>query len=209
MHNRLNSFLEKYNILTKEQFGFRNGKCTEIASQTFIECIQEAFDEHFHVVGIFLDLTKAYDMLNHHILLDKLESYGVRGTLNLWFKSYLSHCTQFVEITRLDHNNFTQNRYLSTPRERSYSVPQGSTLGPILFLLYINYLHRHVQEAKMVLYADDTNILVADKDEHELKLKIVSLMKHLEIWFFNNELIINLEQRHVMSFHSSQCKTPF
>ena len=100
MYNRLLSFLKKCNILTDEQNGFRNTKSTETACHTYIENIQQALDNNLHVVGIFLDLTKAYDVINHNILLYKLESYGVRGIINSWFKAYLSERTQYVSLTQ-------------------------------------------------------------------------------------------------------------
>jgi len=93
------SFLKKHNTLANVQQGFRAKKSTETASHSFIESVQEALDNHLHVVGIFLDLSKAYDVINHDILLDKLDSYGVRGSVNMWFKSYLTNRTQFVEIS--------------------------------------------------------------------------------------------------------------
>jgi hypothetical protein len=147
----------------------------------------EALENKLHVIGIFLDLTKAYDVLNHQMLLDKLDSYGIRGIANQWFQSYLSNRTQFVEVTHLG-KKYTQNKYLSSLRKNSRGAPQGSILGPILFLLYINDLPKYVQDVPMVLYADDINILV-DKDENTLTCKIAYLMNHLEAWFNNNELI--------------------
>ena len=139
MFNKLNSFVEKYNILTDAQHGFRGGRSTETACHSFTESILEALDNHLNAVGIFLDLSKAYDVLNHQILLYKFEIYGVRRVLKSSFKSYLSNCIQFVEITNIGNNN-TLHWYSSLYRETTYRVLQGSILGPILFLLYINDL---------------------------------------------------------------------
>jgi hypothetical protein len=115
------------------------------------------------VVGIFLDHTKVYDVTNHDIFLYKLESYCVRAILNSWFKSYLSQCTQFVSLTQTDCTNFMLHRYSTLSRVILRDVPQGSILGPLLFLLDINHLSLIFQGVNFVLYADDTNILVADR----------------------------------------------
>ena len=105
MYNRLLSFLKMNYTLTNVQHGFRENKSTETASHSFIESVQEALDKHLFAVGIFLDLSKAYDVINHKILLEKLDSYGVRGFANMWFKSYLTNRTQVVEISHTDRNN--------------------------------------------------------------------------------------------------------
>jgi hypothetical protein len=99
----------------------------------------------------------------------------------------------------------THDRYLSAPRKSSCGVPQGSILGPILFLLYINDLNIYVKDVQMILYADDTNILIMDKNEESLKIKLASVMKQLEVWFYNNELILNIEKSKVMFFYSRHC----
>ena len=95
--------------LTNVQQGLRENKCTDRASHAFLVSAQKAFDNYLHVVGIILELPKAYDVINHNILLDKLDSYGVRGSTNMWFKSYLTNRTQFVEISRTNRNNCTRN----------------------------------------------------------------------------------------------------
>jgi hypothetical protein len=125
MYNRLLSFVQKFKILTDELNGFRQNKSTTTACHTFIENIQQALDNNLHAVGIFLDFTKAYDVINHNTLLSKLESYGVRGTPNLWFKSYLSERSQYVSITHTDEKNYsTLNTYSSLTRINPNGVPQ-------------------------------------------------------------------------------------
>jgi len=128
MHNRLLLSLKRYNILTSKQHGFMESKSTEIASHSFIQSVQEALDRHLHAVSIFLDTSKAYDVINHNRLLDKLDSYGIRGSVNNWFQSYLTNRTQFVEISQMDRNKYIQRRFQSSLRATSYGIPQGSIL---------------------------------------------------------------------------------
>ena len=130
-------------------------KSTETSSHSFVESIQEARDQHLHVEGIFLDLTKAYDVLNHNTLLGKLNSYGIRGNMNLWFKSYLSNYSLFVEIIQIEHKNFMQCRCTSSFKKIVHCVPQGSILGHVLLLLYANNLPLNIQGVNLVLFADD------------------------------------------------------
>ena len=169
MYNRLISIVHKHGILSEAQNGFRKMLSTETTSRTFTQSIEEALDQHLRVVGIILDLTKAHYILNHNKLLDKLDSYGIRGNMNLCFKFYLSKYLQFVEITQMQHRNFTQYRYISSFRKIVHGVPQGLMLEPLLLLLYINDILLNIQGVKLVLFADDTNILVVDKNEDALQ----------------------------------------
>jgi hypothetical protein len=135
MYSRLLSFIMKCDILTNVQHGFMVNKSTEPTSHSFIVSVQEALDRYLHVIGIFLDLSKAYDVqvINHSVLLDKLDSYGVRGSANKWVKSYSTIRTQFVEISHTDRSNCTQSKFQSSPRVIAHGVTQGSILGPLLF----------------------------------------------------------------------------
>jgi len=131
MFNRLIPFLYKNKILTEAQNGFRKGKCVETAIQSCIETIQEALDKGIHSIGIFIDLTKAYDTLNHKVLLEKLLSYGIKGITNIWFKSFLTNRRQCTEINQNDSSNAMVRRYRSSCVEIKQGVPKGSVLGPL------------------------------------------------------------------------------
>jgi hypothetical protein len=131
MFNRLIPFLYDNKILTESQNGFRKEKCVETTIQAFIEIIQEALDKGAHAIGIFIDLTKAYNTLNHNVLLEELSSYDIRGITNSWFKSYLTNRRQCVEINQSDSSNIMVNRYRSSFMEIKQGVQQWRTEGGV------------------------------------------------------------------------------
>jgi hypothetical protein len=194
MYNRLKYFFHKHNIFTEAQNGFRKGKCIETATQALIERIQEALDKRMYTIGIFIDLSKAYDVLNHELLLEKLSYYGVRGTANLWFRSYLTNRRQSIEINQSDSRNVLVNRYRSLLMEIKQGVPHGSVLGPLLFLLYINDLPLNIHGANLVMFADDVSMLITDSEIGVLQGNINRVTTQLELWFNKNNLVINLKK---------------
>ena len=131
MYSRLYKFLATYNCIYELQFGFRANHSTNHALISLTEDIRNALDNNNYVGGIFIDLQKAFDTVYHKILLSKLEHYGIRGTANDWFKSYLTNRRQYVSI----------NGFNSTEEIMRFGVPQGSVLGPLLFLIYIHHVY--------------------------------------------------------------------
>jgi len=115
------------------QHGVRDNKSNEMAYQIFIENIQESKNKQLYILGLFFDLTKAYDVIHHEILLNKLEYNGIRGTIKAWLESHLSYQSQFVEIFKTDKHEKKSKIYKSSCKEIKHIVPQGSVLGPLCF----------------------------------------------------------------------------
>ena len=142
------NFLKNHNVFTNSQFGFRQKHSTIHALLNFVDNVTHAIDNSSHLIGIFLDFSKAFDTINHTILLHKLSHYGIRGKALEWFRNYLNNRKQYVFLN--DHN--------TTLNEFSCGVPQASLLGPLLFILYINDVCRSSSIFSFILFADDSNV---------------------------------------------------
>ena len=192
MHERLYTFLEKYKCIYEFQFGFRKGHSTTHALLDLTEEIRQHIDSNKFAIGVFIDLQKAFDTVDHHILLKKLHHYGVRGIANKWFESYLSNRQQFVTI----------NGENSSLKPMQYGVPQGSVLGPLLFLVYINDLNNAVKYSKTRHFADDTNLLLANTSLKQLKKHLNLDLKALTQWLKANKISLNAGKTEILVFRN-------
>ena len=193
MHKRVYSFLEKFNLLYKLQFGFRSKHSTSHALIHMTEAIRSALDSGFVTCGIFVDFQKAFDTVNHEILLKKLDHYGFRGAVNDWFRSYLTNRKQKVVI----------NGFESDSKILLHGVPQGSVLGPILFLIYINDLHHCIKFCTTYHFADDTNLLNISKDYKTLQKQVNYDLFNLHKWLTANKISLNEGKTELIYFRKS------
>lgn len=199
IYNQLYKFLETNNIITNQQNGFRKGKSTNLAIYDLLKPVLTNIDKKNPICSIFMDMTKAFDYVNHKLLLSKLESYGVRGIpLNL-IKSYLSNRKQRTQITRISKLTKINTEYYSDFREIHTGVPQGSILGPLLFLIYINDLPR-ITHHPMVLFADDSTVIIKRDIPQNYEIDINLTLKNIVTWLEKNNLIINLEKTKIIHF---------
>lgn len=176
---KLDEFIEKKKqLLNESQYGFRLGRSTASATMNIVEDIVNATDNKKHTIGVFIDLKKAFDTVDHSILLSKLKLYGVRGIVLDWLSSYLNKRQQYVQY----NNNKSNNMQIKC------GIPQGSVLGPKLFILYINDICDVSKLLNFVLFADDTNIYLSGNDLNELVISMEQEMVKVKEWFDINRL---------------------
>ena len=196
MKKRLVSFLEKNKLFHWNQYGFRNNNSTEDAVLNMLTQIYSGLDSNSSVIGIFLDLMKAFDTVNHKRLVSKLEHYGVRGIAKNWFMDYLENRTQITRVAGNVSDNVSVNS----------GVPQGSTLGPILFLVYLNDIFYLNIDSNITSFADDTAVLNINKNKVEANQSIERDLKVLSDWFRENLLTLNTTKCDFMRFSLNNVK---
>jgi hypothetical protein len=190
VYERLISFIGKYNLLTDRQFGFRVRRNTEDAVCDLSNYVSDNLDHGVDVIGLFIDVSKAFDSLSHETLLDKLYCLGFRGVIHSWLSSYLSDRFQYV-------SNGAKSSGL---RLITSGVPQGSILGPLLFLLYVNDLPNVSDLTKFILFADDTTCLIPCPPKTDVGILVEHECSHIADWFLVNRLSINVKKCNVIFF---------
>ena len=198
---RLKSFIDERKIISSLQYGFRQGHSTEHAILDIVNAIQSNMDTGKFSCGVFVDLKKVFDTVDHGILLQKLAHYGFRGLINDWFRSYLHERTQVTVV-----GNRSSDKSIIT-----CGVPQGAVLEPLLFLLYVNDIYCSSKKLKFYLFADDTNILHSHKDLKTFEKEMNVELHNVYQWLVSNKLTLNLKKKktNFVIFRPYQKRLPF
>ena len=178
------TFFDEHKLIYKQQFGFRSKHSTTHALISITESIKSLIDLGIIVGGVFIDLQKAFDTINHEILCDKISYYGFRGISQQLIRSFLTNRKQYVSI----------NGFNSQEKHVICGVPQGSTLGPLLFLLYINDLHFSMKRSIASHFADDTCITYSAKKIKSLETVLNHDLKIVSDWLNANRLSLNVKK---------------
>ena len=188
VHTQMSAYLDHLSLLYKHQYGFRRGRSTAQAVGQLNNFVLDAMDGHKVTGMLFLDISKAFDSINHKILLGKLEHIGLSSRSLRWFKSYLADRRQCVCI----------NGEMSETRTIDLGVPQGSILGPLLFNVYINSLSTAVTKSELILYADDAVLVVAASTSRELTDALQHDFNEISNWYISNKLTVNVKKTKLM-----------
>ena len=194
---RLLCFINKYNILNDNQFGFRQNYSTEDALHHLSETVCAELENTNNCAVLSIDLKKAFDTLDHNILINKLDNIGIRGLPKVLLSSYLSNRSQYVKL----------NGAISNMERISFGVPQGSVLGPLLFLIYINDMPNILKYFTPIIFADDTNLIFSSKSFDILQTNIQDDLYNLTHWIFSNKLTLNVKKTKVMLYNIRNSKS--
>ncbi|XP_045480936.1 uncharacterized protein LOC123685322 [Harmonia axyridis] len=195
---RMETFINKHKIISDNQFGFRKGMSTENAIKKVTDIIYKNIDRKIPTLAVVVDLAKAFDTVCHDRLLEKLENFGFRGKVLNLLRSYLSDRIQIVHL----------NGKYSESNQINFGVPQGTVLGPLLFILYINSLFRVNNKGEIIGFADDTMILFHDVTWKNLKKQVCQEFETLTKWFRLNKLTINISKTKYITFASNKKGIP-
>ena len=190
MLKRLNNFFEQFEIFYKLQFGFRSKYSKSLALIYLTDIITQSINNGDTVLGVLIDYRKAFDTVNHEILLNKLMKYGVRGLANKWIRDYLSNRLQFTSYNRIRSSNM----------QITCGVPQGSIMGPFLFLCYINDLPNVSNIITPLIFADDTNLFITGKDPNALMATLNEELVKISQWTDVNKLSLNTQKTKYIVF---------
>ena len=200
---QLKQYLEEHNLLYKSQYGFRENHSTEYAALELIDHISNNLDNGKLSFSIFLDLSKAFDTLDHTFLTQKLKHYGIKSCALKLLKKYLSNRKQYVEL----------NNVKSEMCEIETGVPQGSILGPLLFVIYVNDIYKASSILHAIIYADDTTLTANLEDfpaktRKDLENKINSEINKINIWLKANRLCLNIHKSKFMLYYKPPKRVP-
>lgn len=195
---RIYSFVSKFNLLASHQYGFRKHVSTSHATLKLLDDVLPAFSQNSYAASIFIDFRKAFDTVNHEILLNKLERIGFRGISNDLIKSFLSNRMQYVKY----------DTALSKQSHIGIGVPQGSCLGPLLYNLYVNDIHSNFLNCHLVMYADDTVFTACDNNSAALEQFMNDTLKQIFQWCLKNKLVINTDKTEWMLFSNKKLLHP-
>jgi hypothetical protein len=187
---KMRFYFESKNILHQDQNGFREGRSCHLALNTIIDFGKKNLDKKNHVIAVFLDLSKAFDTIDHQLLLQKLDKYGFSLNALKMIENYLSNRNSIV--------NFNGSK--SKSEILKCGVPQGSILGPLLFIIFINDLCHILTRANKCLFADDTTLVISGKNIADLTSALESDLKSISEWLKHNRLLLNVSKSNAMIF---------
>ncbi len=197
IHKQISNFFTNQNLFYNSQFGFRSKHSTVHALISAVENLHEAIEKKNCTLGIFIDFSRAFDTINHDILLDKLDNYGIRGNVLKLLTSYLSGRYQYVCYGGIE----------STLLKVTCGIPQGSVLGPLLFIIFINDIARVSDIAKFILFADDLNLFLENKDREVLYSDANKILYTIYEYCCCNRLVINFDKCCYIEFNGTNSRS--